>query len=954
MLESTRRTFLKLGAVASGVLAGSGVLLVGGGPSRIGRRAKAEDTSFTDALVGEIEDGLGRSYSPKTGQERDSIPSACWQCVARDGIVCHVEDGRLVHIEGNPKLPRTGGKLCSKGQGGVAQVYDPDRLLFPMKRTGARGAGAWRRISWNSALTELAGNLAELRNANRAEEFMFHYGRMKASSGKIIKDYFLYAFGTGTNGNHTSICESAKWTAQELTWGPHYDVNDVLNSRFILNFGSNPFEAHTSHIPFSQRLSKAVGSGTRLVTFDVRLSNTAARSSQWVPIRPGTDLAVILSMIYWILDQNLVPADGASFIDTWTNTTIDDLRAFVTNPGAYADAFEHGHVADQPDGGYTPEWAEGVSGVPAATIKALAEEYANNSPGSTVISYRGAVMHYNGVAVERAIFALEALGANIQSKGGRCFAVGAKWNYTGTYPKPSSSVPKLKVADGEGFAVPTHHSSHQVLKMIRKGAALPRDDAHRNPRVYLTYCYTPVFANGDMQENIDILSSEDLIEYSVNVNTSYDESAALADLLLPDATYLERWDYEDMVSYDGIPEFYIRQPVIEPLGEVRDFKDVCIELADRLSDGGDDPLELVKAIGSTENFVRAACEDTEGVPGFDYMKEHGAWYDVSKAIYGDEYDYAAYYSAPIDPGDAHMDEETGVYWNTSQVQVLDEEGNPAPVVDDEGNPVQAVDEDGNPVVDEDGNPVWQIQMEWPSYRETSKSYKKYVGQQVGDAAVKGFKPDKINKSGFIELDSRALAAKGWPGLPAWSAVPEHANLGDNLILTTFKVRTQIHSRSQNCKYLTELHHDNPAWVNPETAAAAGVSDGDLVTLTRVGELINAIGHEPAGTVVASMECTVKVTHGIVPGVVAIGHHLGHWEYGRYASGSANPMGGEAENTDLATGDPDLALMWWETHNRVPGGRSGVGYRPNWIMPNAGDPVSGAMRCFDTVVSMTKV
>lgn len=104
------------------------------------------------------------------------------------------------------------------------------------------------------------------------------------SHAKIIKDHFLKAYGTGTVGNHTAVCEAAKWVAQELTWGTHYDNWDMEKTNCILNFGSNLFETHTNHIPIAQRCVEAMARGAKMYTFDVRLSNTAARSTEWIPI----------------------------------------------------------------------------------------------------------------------------------------------------------------------------------------------------------------------------------------------------------------------------------------------------------------------------------------------------------------------------------------------------------------------------------------------------------------------------------------------------------------------------------------------------------------------------------------------------------------------------------------------------------------------------------------------
>jgi anaerobic selenocysteine-containing dehydrogenase len=175
--------------------------------------------SMTKALAGSIKlEKGGKDFSPKTGAERKMIPSACWSCVTRDSMIGYVEDGRLVKLEGHPDSIRSNGKICSKGAAGINQLYDPDRVLYPMKRAGKRGEGKWKRLTWEEALTELTARLKKLRDEGHPEKFMFHYGRMKASSSKIVK-IFLSAYGTGTVGNHTSICEVAKWTGQELTCG---------------------------------------------------------------------------------------------------------------------------------------------------------------------------------------------------------------------------------------------------------------------------------------------------------------------------------------------------------------------------------------------------------------------------------------------------------------------------------------------------------------------------------------------------------------------------------------------------------------------------------------------------------------------------------------------------------------------------------------------------------------
>lgn len=830
MDKISRRDIIKLGMVSGVALAGLELQI-----------------QKASALEGEVLISGGKDYSPDTLKERKAIPTACWQCVVRDAMIGYVEDGRLVKLEGHPGLPRTNGKLCAKGQGGIGQVYHPDRLLYPMKRVGKRGEGKWKRITWDEALDALTAKLKELHDKGTPEKFMFQYGRMKASSEAIISKCFLTAYGTATIGNHTSICEVGKWTAQELTWGKHYDVNDMANTNMVINFGCNVYEAHTSHIPFAQRLVKRrAEKNIPLITFDVRLSNTAAKSDEWIPIRPGTDLAVLLAMANVVMENNLYDRD---FIETWTTTTVDTLKNHLKQ--------------------YTPAWAENISGVSAAKIESLAKQLAADKPG-TVLTYRGAVAHYNGTMCERAALMLEAILGTIDKPGGRVHGVGAGWKQS-AYPAPAGHPKKLNILDGKNISYPTHHVSNQNWKMIKDGS-------NGRPELMLVYCNNPVYVNGECGENIEVLKDESLIPMIISCDVAYSETTALADMIIPDATYLERWDWEDMVSYDHIPEFYIRQPLVEPLGEARDLKDVFCEVAKRL---GGEVAETMK-FGSAREFVRDACDNTPGVKeagGFSYMAQNGVWYDKNAKP-----KYMAYAKelGETDLAGTVVDKETGVIWKPESVEAKPED----------------------------------------SYRKTKNAYKAYVGQMVKGKAYAGFKPDKVNKSGLFELYSPLLEDKGHPGLPTWIPIPEHQNLKDNeMILTTFKRNVQTQSRSQNCKYLTEIYHANPAWINPATAAKFGIKDGGAIKVkSSVGEIVTK----------------ARVTEGILPGVIAISTHCGHWEHGRYASGKAAPEGRDD--------DIDMKLKWWDDK----------GEHPNWIIPNSPDPISGMQRWMDTVVTVSPV
>ncbi len=884
-----RRNFLKLGAASAALVAtGQGVL-----------EAKEIKTSFKKG---------NKDFSVKG--ERKMIPTSCWSCVTRDSMVGYIEDGRLVKLEGQVHSQRGRGKICAKGQAGINQVYDPDRILYPMLRTGKRGEGKWKKLSWKEALKVLVDGyerdgkhvkgLKEIRADNPAK-FMFHYGRMKASSSKIIKGSFLTAYGTKTIGNHTSICEGGKWSSQELTWGGHYDNWDADHTQFMLNFGSNIFETHTNHIPVAQRIADAMSNrGVRMVTFDVRLSNTAARSSEWVPVKPGSDCAILLSMCNVVMENNLYDRDFIKFmkVTNQAQNTVDEKIAALKS-----------HFAK-----YTPEWASKISGVPASKIVSLTKEFATTKP-ACLITYRGAIAHYNGNEAERAAQTLAGITGNIDNPGGRCKGVGSGWSY----PKPKNP-PKgkgLKIVDGhpekghKGYAAfPTHHMSHWVFKMIKDyGKEFGRPD------LYMWYCYNPVYVNGECQENIDVLKDEKLLPFTVAIDPFYSESTSLADLILPDATYLERWDWEDMVSPTQIGEHYIRQPLIKPLGESRDFGDVVCDLAKMMN------LDI-GGVTSKEDFVKKSCHKTKevveaakkvGEDPFEYMKKRGGvWHDDPSAKLDKPapgyYRYKIEISAEETRKDGVIfDQKTGVYWNWHKSKANSAE-----------------------------------EARSKGYTKTKKAYKGYVAQKIGDKLYKGFNPDAVNKSGYLEIYSDLLELKGENPMPTYMEIPEHKNKkADELMLTTYKVNVHTHSRTANCKWLTEIYHENPAWINSKTAAEKGIKHGDMIKLTNPNVKSDGVITK------------AHVTESITPGVIAISYHLGHWQYGRTASGKNHS---EIDSKVISDADVNDRRWWAKGRQKTNDGKwvDGFGAHPNWLIANSPDPLNGQQRWMDSVVKVEKV
>lgn len=406
-------------------------------------------------------------------------------------------------------------------------------------------------------------------------------------------------------------------------------------------------------------------------------------------------------------------------------------------------------------------------------------------------------MHHNGVQAQRALYLLRALAGHIKSKGSRGPRAG--WQYAFPFPQPAQPPKSLDLFAGEPkkYYFTDWGVSHQIVHMLDKG--LDR------PEIYLVYCHNPVYSNGDCRHNAEVYKDVEKVPFLVACDVVLSETSELADLVIPDATYLERWTLESTTA-DNTPEYYLRQPMHPPLGEARNFIDVVCDLSKRMN--------LGLGFDSAEEFVRETCNNTPGVKdagGFEFMKQNGIWH--------------------------------------------------------------------------------------------------------GEKATTEYDQQRLS------FKSHELGAAGFDAIPAWMPIPQHQNMADNeLILTTYKVPVQTHSRTQGCKWLTELHHDNAALVNPQTAARFGISDGDQVRLkSSAGEMISK----------------VKITEGVHTQVVAISHHCGHWAWGYYASGKKN-IGHR--------GEADIQNKWWES------GRSHV----NKIIPCVGDPISGSMCWMDTVVKVEKV
>ncbi|MFT7464954.1 MAG: thiosulfate reductase/polysulfide reductase chain A [Pseudohongiellaceae bacterium] len=836
----------------------------------------------------------------------ERVHSMCQLCSTVCGITGIVKDGRIIKVEGNPNDPNSRGKLCARGQSALNHQYHPERLLYPLRRVGARGEGKWRRISWDEAYDEIAERLKGVQESGKLEEFAFHQGRSRT---KDAVANFLRAFGTNTALNHRGLCSAAR-RAANLTYlfESDWDLGDYENSKYILNFGSNMFEAHQGHIAGAQRVQRGrFENGAKLVTFDVRMSNTAGNSDEFFMPSPGTDGAVALSMAHTILFEDLY---DATFMEEWTNVTVDDLKNELRE--------------------YTPAWAEGVSTVPAKDIQRIAREFAAAAPRATTMCNRGSSAHVNGYWNDRAIILLNALVGSVGKPGGFC------WMFTGGYDKKRFPPPKGPgkpstpsiLADPPEFALANVWNTMKVGEIVYWYLKTKRAKI----QVYMTYNLDSPLTWPETDVTRSVMLDEEAIGFHVCINPFLNETGALADMVLPWTTYLERWDVDARGAYNLKPYISMRRPMVESLGEAKDVREIFPEIARRVGGSMAEAYPMTPTPEYMAEWVKNVPYDPQkDASPMAHLERVGAFEDPQEQPYFEPY------LKPLTTSElegAELNEATGIWTK-----------------DGKGIGVQ---HRGKPVI---GFKTPSRRMEVYSEFVQKTGRNEDTSELTRLANSKGKNRPAHHKGNDYEIHP-------WP---KYTPIDEHQDMADNqLVMTSFKWNVHNHGRTANLKWCSEIVHSNPAWVHPDTAKKLGLSDGDFVELTGHRSLFLAKLTPGLGLGSGELEKTLRIPVWITPAVhpkaIAISNSLGHWEYTSVAQAKKgnDDVGSAAAGMDLAGyRDPDWERnMWWEdTSDGKPGEwtkNRGSGWPQNHILPIAADPISGQQAFHDTVVTVKKV
>jgi len=476
-----------------------------------------------------------------------TITSMCEMCVWRCGLIARIKDGRVVKLEGNPEHPHSKGKLCPRGQSGLMNTYDPDRVLTPLIRVGKRGEGLFRKASWDEALDLVASKMQAIKDQYGPEAMVF------SSTHNLSQPLFenlLYAFGSPNYGTQRSLCFNAMITAFLLTYGIEEPSRNYDNVEYILMVGRNLMEAISTSE--TSELSHAIDRGAKLVYLDPRYTKTASKATEWIPIRPGTDSAFLLAMINVIVSNELADCD---FVRKYM-VGCDDIQEEMSR--------------------YSPAWAEQITGVPAATIERIAREYAAAQHNALAHPGWRTSNFINSFQTERAIATLNALSGNVLRPGG-CLSAEIEAEGAGLGAPSQPPYPRLSALrlDGTPWKYPLVPLKLGVFQELRD--AIVSGEPYQAHGWFISR-QNPIQSLPDRTKTLEAFAKMDFI---VTVDIIMNDTAWYSDVVLPEASYLERYDPLLPVG----DKAYIRQPVIEPQGEAKSALWIYKQLGERLGLG---------------------------------------------------------------------------------------------------------------------------------------------------------------------------------------------------------------------------------------------------------------------------------------------------------------------------------------------------------------------------------
>ena len=881
----------------------------------------------------------GRSWPKKVARRYMLVPTVCFNCESACGVLAYVDKTSLEikKFEGNPMHPGSRGRNCAKGPATHNQIYDPERILYPLKRVGERGEGKWKRISWEEALSEIASKMRESRERRR-DGIMYHVGRPGEDG---FTNRAIQAWGVDGHNSHTNICSSGARMGLYMWAAFDRPSPDHTNAKTILLISSHLETGHYFN-PHAQRIIEAKMIGAKIITFDPRLSNTASMSDTWLPTWPGSESTVLLAIANHLISNDLYDKE---FVRRWVNwrEMLGAVRAgkLAVNSASLAAEIKDNvpnfemfdHLLKDLYAEFTFDRAAEESQVPVERIHEAAEYIAGCDGKLATHTWRSAsIGNLGGWQVARCLFFLNVLTGSVGTRGGTS---ANSWNKF--VPKPFDTPPS-------GNTWNELHIPHEwPFAFFEMSFLLPHflEEERGEIDIYFSRVYNPMWINPDGFMWLKALKDEEKMKCHVALTPTWNESAWFADYVLPMGHSGERHDLMSQETHAG-QWLAFRQPV----------RRVAME-----------------KMGQQVEFTY------EANPG-EVWEENEFWIQLSARMDPDgSLGIRQHFESPYRPGEIITIAEYYGWIFENSVPGL-----PEAAAAEDMTPLQYMRKYGAFEVTSENYTPYENEISGLEAKDTEKLNSlffqvKEVARGAIDLDLGGLKIDldqRIQKdekvigvmvdgkpkigvgtpSRKFEFFSPTLSEWGWPEKeytipwPLKSHVhPDNIDIGkgEMLLLPNFRLPTLIHTRSANAKWLYEISHKNPVWMHPMDAQRLEVTTGDLIRVeTEIGYFIDK----------------VWVTEGIKPGVVAMSHHLGRWRLqdnvgvnpgmSNVATLEEDDQGGHKLNIikeaqAWETFDRDTSRIWWKE----------VGVHQNLTHAVHPDPISGAHCWLQKAVNVRK-
>ncbi|OGV07567.1 MAG: twin-arginine translocation signal domain-containing protein [Stygiobacter sp.] len=484
------------------------------------------------------------------------IPTYCDICFWKCGTVAYLKDGELWKVEGHPNDPLSKGRLCPRGTGGIGAVSDPDRLRSPLIRTRERGEEVWKEVTWDEALGYIADKMQKIKTQYGPESVAsFSHG----IGGNFLK-HTLKAYGAiNFAAPSFAQCRGPRDVGFELTFGEAIgspERTDIENAKCLVLIGSHLGEnMHNTQV---QEFANAVQNDASVIVVDPRFSVAASKAKYYLPIKPGTDIALLLAWMNVIVSEKLYDVDYVSKYGFGFEQFAAELSA------------------------YTPEWAYTETGIEPELIRASAREMAMHKPATLVHPGRHATWYGDDAQRSRAIALLNALLGSWGRKGG--FFYPASYSLPG-YPYPAYPTSTKEKLDNPGKKYP--FASEEITTGIREATITEQPYPIKGWFIYATNL---IHALPNQEETIKAIQNLDLM---VVVDVIPSEIAGWADVVLPESVYLERYDDLHMSAFKET-FIGIRQPVVESPADQKPNWWIAKKLAEKLGLGNYYPWNHVE------------------------------------------------------------------------------------------------------------------------------------------------------------------------------------------------------------------------------------------------------------------------------------------------------------------------------------------------------------------------